>query len=246
MVFSFSLLILSAGCSEERIEDGRHWYYDLPILATEGLKPLEMGEVRWAFDPSEEWTDPNRMAAAIRGATSGWQKPLACGVDFVEVKPQDNPDILFRCEPYYPELRGENLVIETTVTEVSGKKQVVVKINPEWCLKPNRPFALHAFGHGLGFEEPGFGIHPYPAVMDRIAIQPWLKDYAYFEHMQDFEARELDSFRIWSLEQGAPGCGTDDPPWSWEDPSLWYTYSAPPRPEMLAHIRKLEANLQGK
>jgi len=245
MVFSFSLLILSAGCSEERIEDGRHWYYDPPNLAPDGLRPLAMGEARWAFDPSEEWTDPKPMAAAIRDAASGWQKPLACGVDLVEVSPQDNPDILFRCEPYYPERASENLVIETVTTEVSGKKQVVVKINPEWCLKPNRPFALHVVGHGLGFKDPEVP-HLYSAIMDQVAIQPWLSTYAYFKEMHNFEGRELDSFRIWSLEHGAPGCGTDDPLWSWEDPSLWYSYSAPPSPEMLAHIRELEDKLQGK
>ena len=244
MVFSFSILFLSSGCLEQRVEDGHHWHYEAPTLARDGLKPLEMGEVSWAFDPSEEWTDPTGMAAAVRDAASGWRKPLACGVDLVEVNPQDSPDILFRCEPF-AERDVENGALEVSNTVAGGRKQMVVKINPVWCLKPNRPFALHAFGHGLGFEEPAT-VLIYQAVMDRVMVMDWASKMEDFEDYQNLKGRELDSFRIWSLEQGAPGCGTEDPLWSWEDPSLGYAYSAPPRPEMLAYIRKLEANLQGK
>jgi len=240
MLLSTSVLILNLfGCeAADPIEDGRHWYHDPPILASERLQPLKMGTVKWAFDPGSEYSDTKKMHFQIQAAAPMWYEPLGCGVNLVEVALEDQPDLIFRCEEN--ENYNENRELEMILVEVAnGKFQAIVKIEPERCRKAaSRPFALHAVGHGLGFEEPSFGGREYPAIMNKSVSAHRVFDS---EYLQSINGRELDALRIWSLEQGAPGCGAEDPLWSWEDPNLGYTYSAGPSPEMLQYIQELEA-----
>ena len=203
-----------------------------------------MGVVRWAFDLDPTHANPDSMHREIQAAVPLWRKPLGCGVQFIEVpvvsdKPEELPDLIFRCETNGS--RKESEVDMTMERTQYGWSQAIVRIDPARCATGGRPFALHAVGHGLGFqEEPVWGGHLYPEIMDKgIAVHnPFPSKEKYYDSIN---GRELDALRIWALEQGAPGCGADDPLWSWEDPNLGYTYSAGPSPEMLHYIQLLKA-----
>jgi hypothetical protein len=229
---------LPAAPADAGAEVGIGWAYHPPTLARDGLLPLAMGEVRWAFDDSAAWTDPAAMQAVTREAAGLWRAPLACGVRLTEVPVGDAPDVVLRCEPFEETVPFD--VLSTQVTWEGGHKQVLVRIQPERCVRPSRALALHAFGNGLGFDAAEAREAGAQLVMGPEVRRPFL----YGDLVRDdqvFEGQERDGFRIWALERGAPGCGAEDPPWSWDDPERPPGDSPGPPPAMLAHIRSLEA-----
>lgn len=242
MFVSMSAFFLNLlGCSDPpaAISDGSEWYHTPPDRAAQGLHPLKLRTVRWTFDPDKAHIDPTAMRRAIQESAPLWHKPLGCGVELMEVKITDTPDIVFRCEP--SDGFGHNGYLEVAfVKGLEEKNQTIVRIDPKLCKRANRSLALNVVGHGLGFEE-GPNVRLFPSIMDLGTINWDQNSGDQARYYDSINGQELDALRIWALEQGAPGCGADDPLWSWEDPNLGYTYSAGPSPEMLHYIQELEA-----
>ena len=243
MFLSMSVLVWTLlGCADQQKEyvaDSSQWYHDPPVRAASGIQLLELGTVKWAFDTTTTVVDSTRMHESIRSAAPLWRTPLGCGVQLKEVNLGDQPDVVFRCEQI--ENYEHNGDLEVDFVKALGEKhQSVVKIDSKICKKAGLSRALHVWGHGLGFDDP-LEFQLYPSIMSPGAIFFDPPESSQKKYYLGLNGRELDALRIWALEQGAPGCGADDPLWSWEDPNLGYTYSAGPSPEMLQYIQELEA-----
>jgi hypothetical protein len=200
------LFLALFGCSEPTPDGIRgHWELYRPELVF--MPPLNR-EVTWSAPPE--------MVDSLQKAADQWTLHLSCGVNLKYV--ETGGELQFQCaEPV--NTNGYHL------EEIGWEEYGLVSIGEKYCERLPIQHAVHAWGHQLGFGEQ---FKWYPVTMDGIDVN--LTKYG--NKSRGWRPFETDGFRIWAHQNGAPGCGNRELPWSWQkNPEIY-----------LEHPTRAEAN----
>lgn len=170
------------------------------------------GEFRWSI---LEGSNPERVSKFSK-ALDDWRISMSCSFDPVHVDRDENLDLLILCSDP-PFSYADHGKIATGRDD--SKNVAAIWVRPDLCDNAGPLFFLHATGHGIGLAD---SQRWYPTTMDGFSIMPEAWD-------GNFPELERDGMRIFSLKNGAPGCGDEDPKWSWEiDPDYYSAYPKTP------------------
>ena len=101
----------------------------------------------WFFDKPAKWTAPKKEVDVVRAAFKAW-KALGIGLDFLEVKKQDDADIRIAFQ------QGDGSW-SSLGTDIRTKRSDVRTMNFGWSLaedpQEGMDTAIHEIGHTLGF-----------------------------------------------------------------------------------------------
>lgn len=207
------VIALIIGCAGE-VDNRPDWSLYIPKLDTVGEYT---DSVRWRVESSvtDGWIGGPELEAGLLQTTDSWSKALACGTKIEHVSDPDAANLVFHCMPDPDDAPfSENDLITVGIDE-DGTRHVAV--DPDWCRGGGREFHTYVMGRGLGFA-PQSVYHK--SVMRGVSLTHYGMD-----RDNGIETEELDGFRIWALRHSAPGCGAEDPKWSWEqDPDRYKSY----------------------
>jgi hypothetical protein len=165
------------------------------------------------FDPplgrEITWSAPSSMADELQKAADEWTLHLSCGLKLTQV--EEGGDLQFRCADaqrksyFHPD-------------EMGWEYYGLVSIDEHYCENLPPLFALHAWSHQLGFAE-DFSSNSNVQNPGGIALITYgMKSYTW-------HPTETDGLRIWAHQNGAPGCGNKELPWSWQkDPKIYRSH----------------------
>lgn len=172
--------------------------------------PSPSGDVTWKIDGGSTPFRERRFEQAL----DEWRISMSCIFEPKRSDTDAQATITFSCsEPPYSTADHGRI---TTGRRVDDGR-LVVWVSPELCDSAGDVFFMHAVGHAIGLADKQMW---YPSTMDQFSIMPGSWD-------GDFPSLERDGMRIWALNQGAPGCGSDDPRWSWESNPDYYSGEPP-------------------
>lgn len=196
-------IILFIACSQQHnsIDDRAKWeLYEPTFVKSPPIgRPLT-------------WSAPDSIVTALQNSGEDWNQHLSCGLKLSHV--DDHADVRFECG-HLDKTPG----FHSEIIQVRDKNVVV--IDDDYCDDLPSVVTLHAWGHQLGFDE---NIRWYPTVTapDKVNLVEW----GYTPN--SWGLIESDGLRIWAHKNGAPGCGDDELPWSWEsNPDLYKSYPTP-------------------
>jgi hypothetical protein len=182
-------------------------------------------EPTWDFEPPHgeltwtvRWGSSPERNVKFEDALDEWKLSMGCMFDPKQVDPSEHADLVFSCmePPTWPDDQGTM----ATGIEEDGKTVHVI-VRADLCDSGGNMLFMHAAGHGIGLSDL---TEWYPNVMSQVSLMPdWWND--------EVPRMERDGTRIWAHDHGAPGCGTDDPRWSWElDPGYYSSHPETPEP----------------
>jgi hypothetical protein len=154
------------------------------------------------------------LERGLKLAEPEWENALSCGTKIKQASTEEEADVVFRCKNL-----GESGAWEENYhmrIEDDGNVRRI-DIESDWCETSGHQFYTYVMGRALGMARTSLS---YCSVMNGFSLTKWFKtDDAGICDM------ERDGLRIWSLQHGAPGCGAEDPQWSWEKyPDLYKSY----------------------
>lgn len=203
------LAIIACGHSAEH-DERRDWELYEPIV--DASHDLMQGELTWsAVDV------PSALHDSIPSVGAEWSHVLECGLTLREVDPTvERPDVIFSCG----EVAGAATPDVDSLSATRGPNgSLVVTVSVAQCQSPQTMLARHALGHALGLVD---DVRWYQTTMGTMDLATGTPD-------SGFSPMEIDGFRIWAHERGAPGCGKDELQWSWiESPEAYHEHPSDP------------------
>jgi hypothetical protein len=192
-------LFLLIGCQQDKGIDYR-MSWELYVPAVDHDRPPQLGEMTWAMIEGTPL-----LESKISKIGTKWSRALECGITMTQVDQNlKEPDVIFTCE----QLHGQTSSIENNRLhfDYDTSNTLNIIINAADCENPDNMLVRHAIGHALGFIDEFKWHQTVMGTLDLVLEGP---DTGFFP-------MEIDGFRAWAHEQGAPGCGDKELPWSWE------------------------------
>ena len=211
MKLTFFLLPFSwlTACQQSNDYDYR-MSWELYVPAVDHNRPAGLDDTTWAVIAGS----PKLESSIIRMGAK-WNSVLECGAAMKQVDPDIKvPDVVFTCG----QSSGRTSSIHNNRLHFNhDTASLTVIINDEDCADPDNMLIRHAIGHALGFADE---TKWYQTVMGTL-------DFSLDSPDSGFSPMEIDGFRVWAHEQGAPGCGDKKLPWSWEAfPNMYHAHPA--------------------
>jgi len=195
IITTLALFSFSSCANDESYDYRGDWAFFEPDLLNDTT--LLHANVTWYADESV----PDKLLTGLRDAAEEWRLVMGCSYVPREQQSPAQVDIQFSCTPIESQratvTRGENVA-----------RTMYVDLEPEYCSNGGIALAEYAWIRALGFPEQnqwvssvGNGFRASCAADGRT--------------ISGIKYAELDGFRIWAKNAGAPGCGANEPGWSW-------------------------------
>lgn len=189
------------------------WFLFEPKLHPE--VPFPHGEISWAVDDSV----PEALTSSLVSSAEEWRLVLGCNFNATQVSPAPDTHILFSCADDDHLVGGSYSATWVYADGFQEDNSRHVILAPRFCKTGGNALSQHAWSSALGFPS------------DQDSSDTW----AIMGFSIDIEQRggkqkpisglELDGLRIFAKKMGAPGCGENEPKWSWDKKSVpYYTH----------------------